>query len=183
MPALDFLVLRVAIKEAERTKKGVTPVFLAAVALRALVRVHTPGIEPGPAAWKAVVLPLHHVCSVTGDGRSRADYILCSSQNSVLRVRYLGLVLAGPSEAPSRRSTHLHLSLETEVIDPSQVTVQCACHKGFEQCGPVQYHCTDRSEDDFFSARVTFNYHHYHHYHTTTQTPTQKPIQTRPINQ
>ena len=122
-----------------------------------LARIHTPGIEPGPAAWKAVVLPLHHVCSVTGEMASRADYILCSSQNSVLRVRYLGLVLAGPSEAPSRRSTHLHLSLETEVIDPSQVTVQCACHKGFEQCGPVQYHCTDRSEDDFFSARVTIS--------------------------
>ena len=27
-----------------------------------LARIHTPGIEPGPAAWKAVVLPLHHVC-------------------------------------------------------------------------------------------------------------------------
>ena len=24
--------------------------------------IHTPRIELGPAAWKAVVLPLHHVC-------------------------------------------------------------------------------------------------------------------------
>ena len=27
--------------------------------------LHTPGIEPGATAWKAVMLPLHHACSTT----------------------------------------------------------------------------------------------------------------------
>jgi hypothetical protein len=45
--------------------------------------VHTPGIEPGPAAWKAVVLPLHHVCCAD----STQSQIVRADKNELCRTK------------------------------------------------------------------------------------------------
>ena len=55
-------------------------------------RVHTPGIEPGPAAWKAVVLPLHHVCA--GFNGCKHTSLFCSLGKLVTNSPTVGIFLS-----------------------------------------------------------------------------------------
>ena len=54
--------------------------------------LHTPGIEPGPAAWKAVVLPLHHVCA--GFNGCKHTSLFCSLGKLVTNSPTVGVFLS-----------------------------------------------------------------------------------------